>query len=48
MDLVVVDDRYKGAKLREGGKLADVLPTALEMMELAKPSEMAGRSLLQQ
>jgi 2,3-bisphosphoglycerate-independent phosphoglycerate mutase len=28
------------------GRLADILPTALEMMGLAKPAEMTGRSLL--
>lgn len=32
-------------KLR-AGRLADVMPTALEMMGLAKPNEMDGRSLL--
>lgn len=48
VDLIVVDDRYKGRALREGGTLADVMPTALTMMELAQPSEMAGRSLLEQ
>jgi 2,3-bisphosphoglycerate-independent phosphoglycerate mutase len=36
----------KGKKLREGGKLADVAPTALEMMGLAKPAEMNGKSLI--
>lgn len=32
--------------LREGGKLADIAPTLLEMMELPKPAEMTGESLL--
>ncbi|MEX0744256.1 MAG: 2,3-bisphosphoglycerate-independent phosphoglycerate mutase [Phycisphaeraceae bacterium] len=32
--------------LREGGKLADVLPTCLAMMGLEKPAAMTGRSLL--
>jgi 2,3-bisphosphoglycerate-independent phosphoglycerate mutase len=44
--LVVFDDRHKGAKLREGGTLADVAPTLLEMMGLPQPEEMTGRSLL--
>jgi len=44
--LVVFDERYKGKKLREGGRLADVGPTLLEMMGLAKPEEMTGQSLL--
>ncbi|MCK4752449.1 MAG: 2,3-bisphosphoglycerate-independent phosphoglycerate mutase [Planctomycetes bacterium] len=44
--LVVFDERYKAGKLREGGKLADVGPTLLEMMGLPQPKEMTGRSLL--
>jgi len=32
--------------LREGGKLADIAPTLLEMMEIEKPIEMTGESLL--
>ena len=44
--LIVFDDRYKGRKLREGGRLADVGPTLLEMMGLPQPEEMTGSSLL--
>jgi 2,3-bisphosphoglycerate-independent phosphoglycerate mutase len=44
--LIVVDDRFKGAKLRTGGCLADVAPTALKMMGLQQPPEMTGKSLL--
>ncbi|HEY3757922.1 MAG TPA: 2,3-bisphosphoglycerate-independent phosphoglycerate mutase [Opitutaceae bacterium] len=33
-------------KLREGGRLADVAPTLLELMGLPKPKEMTGVSLL--
>lgn len=36
----------KNVKLREGGCLADIVPTLLEIMELKKPSEMTGESLL--
>lgn len=32
--------------LREGGKLADIAPTLLEMMEIPQPVEMTGESLL--
>ena len=46
VELVVVDDRFKGRPLRDGGRLADVAPTLLEMMGLAKPDEMTGESLL--
>jgi 2,3-bisphosphoglycerate-independent phosphoglycerate mutase len=44
--LVVFDDRYKGKTLREGGTLADIAPTLLEMMGLSQPEEMTGQSLL--
>ncbi|MBI4025983.1 MAG: 2,3-bisphosphoglycerate-independent phosphoglycerate mutase [Verrucomicrobia bacterium] len=45
--LVVVDEKHKRACLRSGGRLADVAPTLLDMMEIAAPPEMRGRSLLQ-
>lgn len=35
-----------GIGLREGGKLADIAPTLLEMMNLKKPDDMTGKSLL--
>lgn len=35
-----------GVKLREGGCLADIAPTLLEIMELPQPEEMTGRSLI--
>jgi 2,3-bisphosphoglycerate-independent phosphoglycerate mutase len=46
VEIIVVDDRFKGTKLRQGGRLADVAPTALQMMDLEKPAEMTGISLL--
>lgn len=36
----------EGYSLREGGILADIAPTLLEMMNLKKPDEMTGKSLL--
>ncbi|MBN1126361.1 MAG: 2,3-bisphosphoglycerate-independent phosphoglycerate mutase [Sedimentisphaerales bacterium] len=45
---IIVDDRFKGRTLAEGGKLADVVPTWLDIMGVDKPEEMTGRSLLQQ
>ena len=45
-ELIVVDDRMRGKKLHEGGRLADVMPTALHMMGIEKPSEMTGKSLI--
>jgi 2,3-bisphosphoglycerate-independent phosphoglycerate mutase len=46
VELIVVDDRMKGKKLIEGGRLADIVPTALHMMGIEKPAEMTGRSLI--
>ena len=38
---------YKeGVTLKEGGKLADIAPTLIEMMGMEKPVEMTGESLL--
>jgi 2,3-bisphosphoglycerate-independent phosphoglycerate mutase len=45
--LIIFDERYKGKKLRDGGALADIGPTLLEMMKLPQPQEMTGKSLLQ-
>ena len=43
--LVLVN--YKqGVTLKEGGKLADIAPTLIEMMGMEKPAEMTGESLL--
>jgi len=44
--LYVVGEAFRGRSLREGGRLADILPTALAMMGLGKPAEMTGNSLL--
>ena len=41
--LVNYDDGYT---LREGGCLADIAPTLIEMMGLTQPEEMTGKSLL--
>ena len=35
-----------GVHLREGGRLADLAPTLLELMGLPQPAEMTGRSLI--
>jgi 2,3-bisphosphoglycerate-independent phosphoglycerate mutase len=35
------------ARLRSGGRLADLAPTLLELMGLPKPPEMTGQSLIQ-
>ncbi len=46
VELFVVDSRFRGKKLREGGRLADVAPTALHVMGLPRPAEMTGVSLI--
>ncbi|MFT9359279.1 2,3-bisphosphoglycerate-independent phosphoglycerate mutase [Acetobacter okinawensis] len=35
------------SKLHDGGKLADLAPTLLDIMDLPKPAEMTGQSLLE-
>lgn len=47
VDLIVVDDRFRGHPLRTGGRLADIAPTALELLGIDQPTEMTGMSLLQ-
>ena len=42
--VIVNADGCKG--IREGGRLADIAPTLLDMMGLEQPKEMTGKSLL--
>lgn len=42
---IIIDKELRGKKLK-GGRLADVAPTLLELMGIAKPREMTGRNLL--
>ena len=43
---VIFDEDLKDSKLKADGKLADVVPTLLDMMGIDKPKEMTGESLL--
>lgn len=43
---IVAGKDFKNVKLRDGGILADVAPTLLDMMEVAIPNEMDGKSLI--
>ena len=43
---ILIDDTRKDVTLREGGRLADIIPTMLELMGLTKPEEMTGESLI--
>ena len=36
----------KNVKLREGGRLADLAPTLLDIMGIEKPAEMTGESMI--
>ncbi|MCD8201344.1 MAG: 2,3-bisphosphoglycerate-independent phosphoglycerate mutase [Clostridia bacterium] len=44
--VIVCSEKYRDAKLRDGGILADLAPTLLELMGLEKPEEMTGESLI--
>ncbi len=43
---LILVNTHKGSSLKEGGKLADLAPTMLDMMNVAQPEEMTGQSLL--
>jgi 2,3-bisphosphoglycerate-independent phosphoglycerate mutase len=43
---VLADPDFKGAKLRKEGVLADVAPTALQILGLAQPKQMKGLGLV--
>jgi 2,3-bisphosphoglycerate-independent phosphoglycerate mutase len=47
VEYFLVDDRLRGKEMREGGRLADLAPTALRMMGLTPPAEMTGTSLIE-
>ena len=39
-------EELKDAKLKEDGRLSDIAPTILDMMNLEKPEQMTGHSLI--
>ncbi len=43
---VIFDEGLKGKELAQGGKLADVVPTFLDVIGVEKPEEMNGQSLI--
>ena len=43
---IFVNDTYRKLRVRKSGKLADIAPTVLNIMAVAKPKEMTGHSLL--
>jgi 2,3-bisphosphoglycerate-independent phosphoglycerate mutase len=44
--LILMDEQLTGTKLREGGRLCDIAPTILQLLNLQPPAEMDGVSLL--
>ncbi|MCL1963983.1 MAG: 2,3-bisphosphoglycerate-independent phosphoglycerate mutase [Firmicutes bacterium] len=44
--VILCDEGLRNVSLREGGRLADIAPTLLEMAGIAKPQAMTGKSLL--
>ena len=46
VDLIVVDEALRGKQLKEGGRLADIAPTALRLFGIDQPSEMTGDCLI--
>ena len=48
VEIFVVGEGFTkdGTKLRTGGRLGDIAPTALDLMGLTKPAEMTGESLI--
>ncbi len=43
--VILVDDKARGTKLREGGSLRDVSPTMLGLLGVPLPKEMTGKDL---
>jgi 2,3-bisphosphoglycerate-independent phosphoglycerate mutase len=48
VEVFVVGDEFVAGRtrMREGGRLADIAPTVLDLMGLPKPVEMTGQSLV--
>ncbi len=44
--VILVSKDYKNVTLREGGVLADLAPTLLDVMKIQQPKEMTGKSLI--
>ncbi len=44
--LIVVGENYKNISLKDDGRLSDIAPTILQMLNLEKPEQMTGNSLI--
>ena len=47
VNLVLVAEAYRKIRLRAQGRLADIAPTLLELMQIPQPAEMNGQSLIE-
>lgn len=45
---ILVSDEMQHRKLREGGKLEDIAPTILSVLNIPKPPEMTGKTLIRE
>ncbi|HHX95059.1 MAG TPA: 2,3-bisphosphoglycerate-independent phosphoglycerate mutase [Clostridia bacterium] len=45
---ILVNDGLKNCELREGGALEDIAPTILSVLDIPKPDEMTGKSLIKE
>ena len=43
---IVIDEKNPGIKLKEHGKLADIMPTILNFMDVSVPKEVTGEDLI--
>jgi len=43
---ILIDDNLKNAKLRKNGRLSDIAPTMLVLMNIPKPALMTGNSII--
>ncbi len=46
VEVVLVGEEYRGLRLKEAGRLADIAPTLLHLMGLEQPAEMTGECLI--
>ena len=46
--LVLISNNNQGKSLKQGGKLGDIAPTILSLLDLNQPEQMTGNSLLQE
>lgn len=48
VELIYISKKAKGRKLRSGGKLADIAPTVLKLMNIDIPKEMTATQLIEE